>query len=261
MTTKRWEHFPHGADVGVRGIGASLEEAFESAAEALIAVVVDPGNVAPLERVTIRCEAPDDELLLVDWLNALIYEMATRRMLFARFDVRIGTGNASKRAPGARRSIPRGTRPASRSRARRTRAFASSSSPTALARPVHRRRLTRTKMDLGTLEQVSNFEWRIPATGAMRVPGVIYASEALVRDMDEKVREQVANVATLPGHRRSASYAMPDAHWGYGFPIGGVAAFDPDAGRRRLGGRRRLRHLLRRAAAAHRACRGRASRP
>ena len=92
MTTKRWEHFPHGADVGVRGIGASLEEAFESAAEALIAVVVDPGNVTPLERVTIRCEAPDDALLLVDWLNALVYEMATRRMLFSRFDVHIGDG-------------------------------------------------------------------------------------------------------------------------------------------------------------------------
>jgi tRNA-splicing ligase RtcB len=63
----------------------------------------------------------------------------------------------------------------------------------------------------------------------MRVPGVIYASERLVRDMDEKVREQVSNVATLPGIQR-ASYAMPDAHWGYGFPIGGVAAFDPHEG-------------------------------
>jgi tRNA-splicing ligase RtcB len=63
----------------------------------------------------------------------------------------------------------------------------------------------------------------------MRVPGVIYASESLIRDMDEKVREQVSNVATLPGIQR-ASYAMPDAHWGYGFPIGGVAAFDPHQG-------------------------------
>jgi tRNA-splicing ligase RtcB len=63
----------------------------------------------------------------------------------------------------------------------------------------------------------------------MRVPGVIYASEPLVRDMDEKVREQVINVASLPGIQR-ASYAMPDAHWGYGFPIGGVAAFDPAEG-------------------------------
>jgi tRNA-splicing ligase RtcB len=63
----------------------------------------------------------------------------------------------------------------------------------------------------------------------MRVPGVIYASEPLVREMDEKVREQVSNVAMLPGIQR-ASYAMPDAHWGYGFPIGGVAAFDPQEG-------------------------------
>jgi len=63
----------------------------------------------------------------------------------------------------------------------------------------------------------------------MRVPVVIYASEALLRDMDDKVGEQAANVARLPGIV-TASYAMPDAHWGYGFPIGGVAAFDPDAG-------------------------------
>jgi tRNA-splicing ligase RtcB len=63
----------------------------------------------------------------------------------------------------------------------------------------------------------------------MRVPAVIYASEALVRGMDDKVREQVSNVAMLPGIQR-ASYAMPDAHWGYGFPIGGVAAFDPREG-------------------------------
>ncbi len=63
----------------------------------------------------------------------------------------------------------------------------------------------------------------------MRVPGVIYADEALVRAMDDKVPEQVANVAALPGIVK-ASFAMPDAHWGYGFPIGGVAAFDPDEG-------------------------------
>jgi tRNA-splicing ligase RtcB len=71
--------------------------------------------------------------------------------------------------------------------------------------------------------------WHIPPFGKMRVPGVIYANEILIRDMDMKVYEQVTNVATLPGIVR-ASYAMPDAHWGYGFPIGGVAAFDPDVG-------------------------------
>jgi tRNA-splicing ligase RtcB len=63
----------------------------------------------------------------------------------------------------------------------------------------------------------------------MRVPAVIYASEPLVREMDRKVYEQAVNVAMLPGIVK-ASYAMPDAHWGYGFPIGGVAAFDPEAG-------------------------------
>ena len=84
-------------------------------------------------------------------------------------------------------------------------------------------------MDLKLLKRESELIWRIEPHGAMRVPGVIYASEALVRDMDHKVYEQVANVATLPGIV-GASYAMPDAHWGYGFPIGGVAAFDADAG-------------------------------
>ncbi|MBI3049331.1 MAG: RtcB family protein [Acidobacteria bacterium] len=84
-------------------------------------------------------------------------------------------------------------------------------------------------MDLSSLTRKSEHEWWIPPIGAMRVPGVIYGSEALVRDMDEKVREQVMHVAMLPGIQR-ASYAMPDAHWGYGFPIGGVAAFDPRAG-------------------------------
>lgn len=84
-------------------------------------------------------------------------------------------------------------------------------------------------MDLSRFEQVSDFEWRVEPYGAMRVPAIIYADEALMRDMDDKVYEQVTNVAMLPGIVK-ASYAMPDAHWGYGFPIGGVAAFDPEAG-------------------------------
>jgi len=71
--------------------------------------------------------------------------------------------------------------------------------------------------------------WELPAEGPMRVAGRIYASRELVDALDEKVREQLANVAALPGIV-GAAYAMPDAHWGYGFPIGGVAAFDPDAG-------------------------------
>jgi tRNA-splicing ligase RtcB len=84
-------------------------------------------------------------------------------------------------------------------------------------------------MDLSRFEKVSPYEWRLPARGAMKVPAVIYASEALLGGMDEKVGEQAVNVATLPGIV-GASYAMPDAHWGYGFPIGGVAAFDAAKG-------------------------------
>jgi SHS2 domain-containing protein len=85
----RWEHFPHEADIGVRGLGATLEQAFEQAALALTAVIVDPAAVAPKETIRLSCEAPDAELLLVDWLNTLVYEMATRNMLFSRFEVRV----------------------------------------------------------------------------------------------------------------------------------------------------------------------------
>src|SRR5512147_634385 len=84
-------------------------------------------------------------------------------------------------------------------------------------------------MDLNLLKRRGPDEWHISPRGKMRVPGVIYATESLIREMDEKVYEQVVNVAALPGIVQ-ASYAMPDAHWGYGFPIGGVAAFDPDLG-------------------------------
>jgi SHS2 domain-containing protein len=89
MTGKRWEHFPHEADMGVRGIGNSKEEAFEQAAIAMSAVITDLAKISAVERVEIACAAPDDELLLVDWLNALIYEMATRKWLFNRFEVHI----------------------------------------------------------------------------------------------------------------------------------------------------------------------------
>ena len=83
-----WEHFPHQADIGVRGIGTTKEAAFEQVGLALTAVMTEPTSVAPIQEVTLTCEAPDDELLLVDWLNALVYEMATRRMLFSRFTIR-----------------------------------------------------------------------------------------------------------------------------------------------------------------------------
>ena len=84
-------------------------------------------------------------------------------------------------------------------------------------------------MDTKLLVRKSEFEWWIEPHGKMRVPAILYADEPLIEGMDHKVYEQVSNVATLPGIVQ-ASYAMPDAHWGYGFPIGGVAAFDPEQG-------------------------------
>ncbi len=90
---KRHEHFAHEADIGVRGVGGSCAEAFEQAALALTAIVTDPVRVSALEKIELACEAPDVELLLVDWLNALIYEMAVRHMLFGRYAVAI-TGSS-----------------------------------------------------------------------------------------------------------------------------------------------------------------------
>jgi tRNA-splicing ligase RtcB len=83
------------------------------------------------------------------------------------------------------------------------------------------------EMDLKLLERKGEYEWEIPKTSDMNVPGKIFASRRLIEDMDDKVREQITNVACLPGIQK-ASLAMPDAHWGYGFPIGGVGAFDPE---------------------------------
>lgn len=82
-----WEHFPHGADIGVRGIGTTREEAFEQAAVALVGVIVDPALVVARDEIVVECEATDSEALLVEWLNALVYEMAVRGMIFGRFAV------------------------------------------------------------------------------------------------------------------------------------------------------------------------------
>ncbi|MGM0584993.1 MAG: archease [Pseudomonadota bacterium] len=99
-TAPGWAHFPHRGDVGVRGFGADMAGAFENAARAMAAVVAPLEIVKDRERVEIAVEAPDPEFLLHDWLNALIYEMATRRMLFADFRVRIAEGRLTGEARG-----------------------------------------------------------------------------------------------------------------------------------------------------------------
>jgi SHS2 domain-containing protein len=87
MHTRSYETFPHDADVGVRGYGRTRDEAFANAALAMAGVVTDPARVAAREVVEITCESADDEMLLVDFLNAIIFEMATRRLVFSRFEV------------------------------------------------------------------------------------------------------------------------------------------------------------------------------
>jgi tRNA nucleotidyltransferase (CCA-adding enzyme) len=95
-----WVHFPHVADVGVHGFGPTPAAAFEQAALALSAIVTDPSGIRPTQRVPIRCDAPDLEMLLADWLNAIVFEMATRGMLFSRFTVNIDGGRLRGEAYG-----------------------------------------------------------------------------------------------------------------------------------------------------------------
>ena len=100
MNAPRWEHFEHQADIGVRGLGPSSAEAFAQAALAMSAIITDLGLIEAKQPVEISCEEPDLELLLVDWLNELIYQMATRRLLFSRFEVSIDAGRLQATAWG-----------------------------------------------------------------------------------------------------------------------------------------------------------------
>jgi tRNA nucleotidyltransferase (CCA-adding enzyme) len=103
----RWEHFEHGADIGVRGYGHTKAAAFEQAALAMTAVITDPSRVAERQTVSITCEAADDELLLAAWLNALIFEMDVRHMLFGRFRVDLLDGRLLGTASGEPASVER----------------------------------------------------------------------------------------------------------------------------------------------------------
>jgi tRNA nucleotidyltransferase (CCA-adding enzyme) len=95
-----WEHFPHDADIGVVGLGSTKAEAFRQAAIALTAVMTDPAAVTSTTTVAIVCRAASDELLLLEWLNTLIYEMAVRSMVFGDFAVEIADGELRATAHG-----------------------------------------------------------------------------------------------------------------------------------------------------------------
>ena len=89
LAVTHWEHFEHDADIGVRGVGDTKSAAFEQAAKALLNVIAEPTAIRPVTSVEIECSAPDDAILLADWLNALVFEIATRRVLLAEFKVEL----------------------------------------------------------------------------------------------------------------------------------------------------------------------------
>ena len=107
MLDGMWEHFHHEADIGVRGIAPTQAQAFAEAAVALTAVITSPETVHCRDTIRVDCEAPDPEILLVDWLNALIFEMATRSMLFSRYDVSIDGTRLHASACGEPVDVPR----------------------------------------------------------------------------------------------------------------------------------------------------------
>ena len=107
MSETRWEHFAHEADMGLRGFGENKAEAFQQAALAMTAVITDLEKLQPNEVIDINCEAADDELLFVDWLNALVYEMSTRNMLFSRFEVHIEGQKLTGKAWGEKVDVVR----------------------------------------------------------------------------------------------------------------------------------------------------------
>jgi SHS2 domain-containing protein len=98
--TPYWEHFEHGADIGIRGIAPTLEKAFEQTAVAMTAVIANPDQVSSSIAVSIRCEASDRELLLLDWINELVYAMAVQGLLFKHYQVAINDGILSATAFG-----------------------------------------------------------------------------------------------------------------------------------------------------------------
>jgi SHS2 domain-containing protein len=107
MSKTFWEHYSHPADMGIRGFGPTKEEAFSQAALALTAVITDLQTIQPKETVEITCRQQDDELLFVSFLNALIYEMATQRMLFCKFNISIKNHQLGAKAWGEKIDLKR----------------------------------------------------------------------------------------------------------------------------------------------------------
>ncbi len=102
MPERQWEHFEHDADIGLSAFAETRAGLFEAMGEALTALITEPGKVRAEYSVSIGCEAPNDDLLLADWINALVYEMATRKMLFGAWHVRLENHSLDATVAGER---------------------------------------------------------------------------------------------------------------------------------------------------------------
>jgi tRNA nucleotidyltransferase (CCA-adding enzyme) len=89
MKTEYWEHYSHPADMGIRGFGKTVGQAFEQAALALIAIMTDPKDIAAKDKIEIECEETDNEMLFFEWLNALLFEIGSKNMLFSKFEMKL----------------------------------------------------------------------------------------------------------------------------------------------------------------------------
>jgi len=104
---RNWEHYSHTADMGIRGFGDTMEEAFAAAAAAMVAINVPPEKIKPQKKIEVTCTEQDRELLFVAWLNGILYEMATRKMLFSKFEVKIESGRLTGFAWGEKLDLKR----------------------------------------------------------------------------------------------------------------------------------------------------------
>ncbi len=104
---QNWEHYSHTADMGIRGFGATMEDAFAAAALAMTAISVDPETIQQKTKVDIVCEQPDCDLLFIDWLNNILYEMATQKKVFGKFEVHIDGEHLMGKAWGEKLDLSR----------------------------------------------------------------------------------------------------------------------------------------------------------
>ncbi len=227
---KRFDIVEHTADTGIIAYGADMEEAFANAACGMFSLMADLGTSQGRDQPVHRGEAWDRESLVVSWLNELLYMFDVESIVFKRFDIlelsrtRLKADAYGEKVDTSRHELRTGVKAATYHMLKVSRQGPLS----AKVRVIFW--ISRGRMGMagwqGTLTKIDDYRWEIPKAykPGMRVPGLVYADEKMLRQIrEEQSLEQVANVAFLPGIV-GRSMAMPDIHWGYGFPIGGVAA-------------------------------------